>query len=270
MTRVDNNRTIAVADRSSLVGLVQVAGRLLPRQLSDEVSLAVAELRAKGVKVGVAAGLLAGALLLLAAMAVSLLVAAILGLGEAIAPWLSALLFAAFFLIVGGILGLIGALRVKKELPLLPENAIRGIKHDIGVLKEGRSFDPSTLDQKPEPKEEPRKEKEEAQVPKEPAPSLEELRARAGERREHLARIRDGLGQKLDVKPQSERIKSDAASAASRARHAAELRIAAVKRSAGSGSAGAGYDLQERWKPLAALAASLATFAVLLRRLLRK
>lgn len=268
MTRVDNNRTIAVADRSSLVGLVQVAGRLLPRQLSDEVSLAVAELKAKGVKVGVAAGLLAGALLLLAAMAISLLVAAILGLGEAIAPWLSALLFAAFFLIVGGILGLIGALRVKKELPLLPENAIRGIKHDIGVLKEGRSFDPSTLDQKPEPKEEPRKEEE--QVPKEPAPSLEELRARAGERREHLARIRDGLGQKLDVKPQSERIKSDAASAASRARHAAELRIAAVKRSAGSGSAGAGYDLQERWKPLAALAASLATFAVLLRRLLRK
>ena len=98
MTRVDNNRTIAVADRSSLVGLVQVAGRLLPRQLNDEVSLAVAELKAKGVKVGVAAGLLAGALLLLASMAISLLVAAILGLGEAIAPWLSALLFAAFFL----------------------------------------------------------------------------------------------------------------------------------------------------------------------------
>lgn len=267
MTRVDNNRTIAVADRSSLVGLVQVAGRLLPRQLNDEVSLAVAELKAKGVKVGVAAGLLAGALLLLASMAISLLVAAILGLGEAIAPWLSALLFAAFFLIVGGILGLIGALRVKKELPLLPENAIRGIKHDIGVLKEGRSFDPSTLDQKPEPKEEP---KEVEQAPKEPAPSLEELRARAGERREHLARIRDGLGQKLDIKPQSERIKSDATSVASRARHAAELRIAAVKRSASSGSASTGYDLQERWKPLAALAASLATFAVLLRRLLRK
>jgi Putative Actinobacterial Holin-X, holin superfamily III len=269
MTRVDNTRTIAVADRSSLVGLVQLASRLLPRQLNDELSLAAAELKGKGVKVGVAAGILAAALVLLIAMAISLLVAAILGLGEAIAPWLSALLFAAFFLVVGGILGLVGAMKIKKEMPLLPENAIRGIKHDIGVMKEGRSFDPATLDRKPEKKEEPKQDKAE-QEHKEPAPSLEELRARAGERREHLARIRDGLGRKLDVKPQSERIKSDAASAASRARHAAEVRIAAVKRNASGRSDGSGYDLQERWKPLAALAASLTAFAVLLRRLLQK
>ncbi|EMY33621.1 hypothetical protein D477_013927 [Arthrobacter crystallopoietes BAB-32] len=269
MTRVDNTRTTAAADKSSLVGLVKLAGRLLPRQFSDEISLAAAELKGKGAKVGVAAGILAAALVLLVAMAISLLVAAILGLGEAIAPWLSALLFAAFFLVVGGILGLIGAMRLKKEMPLLPENAIRGIKHDIGVLKEGRSFDPSTLDRKPEKKEEPKPSKAE-QEPKQPAPTMEELRARAGERREHLARVRDGLGQKLDVKPQSERVRADASSAAARARHAAEARIAAVRAGSRGADTGAQWDLQERWKPLAALAASLTAFTVLLRRLLRK
>ncbi|NMR31154.1 phage holin family protein [Crystallibacter degradans] len=280
MTRVDNTRTTTAGSRSSLVSLVKMAGRLVPRQINDELSLAAVELKGKGVKVGVAAALLAVALVFVAFMVIALLVAAIMGLGEVMEPWLAALLVALLFLVLAAIVGLIGALRLKKTMPLLPEHALWGIKYDIGVLKEGRSFDPATLDQKPVKKEKP-EQAEEDQTPKQPAPSLEELRNRSGERREHLARIRDGLGEKLDPKPQSERIKANASEAAAKAREAAETRIAAVRGSstgshAGATATGTGSgsglqdELQDRWKPLAALAASLAAFFVLLRKLLRQ
>ncbi|MFD1212519.1 phage holin family protein [Arthrobacter sp. GCM10027362] len=274
MNRLESSAPAKAAPRSSLAGLVALAARLAPRQLNDELSLAAIELKRKGVQAGVAAALLGAALVFAAFMAVSLIVAAIMGLGVAIAPWLAALILAAVFLVLAAILGLIGAVRAKKAMPLMPEEALRGIKWDIGVLSEGRSFDPATLDAKPAKTEQPEQAKPAA--PKEPAPSQAELMARTAERREHLAQLRDGLDRKLDVREQTERIREQTERIRYEARRAADSAQQAAAsgfaRLAQAGSAGVAVPpaFQERWRPLLALGASLGTFAVLLARLLKK
>ncbi len=132
----------------SLVGLVRLLARLTPRQISDEFSIAVEQMKQKGIKAGIAAAFLVVALVFVLFFAVALVVAAIMGLAELMPAWLAALLVALLFLVIAGVLALIGVSRLKKQLPLVPEDAIRGIRYDLGVLKEGRSFDPATLEVK--------------------------------------------------------------------------------------------------------------------------
>ena len=192
-----STRTQRANGSSSLAGLSKVMARLLPRQVSDELSLALAEMKQKGIKAGVAAAFLVVALLFLAALGVALIAAAILGLATVMPAWLAALLVAALFLVIAAIAALVGVNRFKKTMPLLPEDALRGIRYDLGVLKEGRSFDPATLDAPKKPKEQKpedgKQEKPEDAVQK---PTPEELRIRLRQRREHIAAVRDGLGEK--------------------------------------------------------------------------
>ncbi|MFP5315343.1 MAG: phage holin family protein, partial [Actinomycetes bacterium] len=152
----------------SVIGLIRLLLRLTPRQLNDEVSLAREQLKQKGITAGVAAAFFAVALVFVAFLVVALIVAAIMGLGTIMPPWLAALCFAALFLIIAAIAGLMGLSRFKKALPLLPEDAIRGVKYDIGVLKEGRKFNPATLDVQ-KPKEEKKPKQKDTGEPKPPA-----------------------------------------------------------------------------------------------------
>jgi hypothetical protein len=253
-------RRTSTGDRpSSLVGETKLTARLAVKQLNDEVQLAVGQMKAKGIRVGIAAGLAAGALVFLALMVVALLVSAIMGLGLVVEPWLAALIVAAFFLVVGGILALIGVSRIKKAMPLVPEDAIRGIRHDIGVLKEGTAFDPSTLDEKkakPEDQDVERKKEKPEPVP------YDELLRRSRERREHLARLRDDLGPRLNVKKQA----GDRAHRFSAAADERAHRFSETARPAGDNAARL---LRERWQPLAVMAASLVALATFLRKLFR-
>ncbi|WP_104168311.1 phage holin family protein [Arthrobacter sp. SX1312] len=252
----------------SIVGLIRLLARLTPRQASDEFSIAVAQLKQKGTKAGIAAALLVVALVFVLFFAVALVVAAIMGLAEIMPAWLAALLVALVFLVIGGILALIGVSRLKKQLPLLPEDAIRGIRYDLGVLKEGRSFDPATLDVK-KPKEEKKpKDADKDTRPKEPTPSYEELRGRTGERRTHIADARDSLGARVDVKSRLDG-----------ARHRSPQGTPTAGSSTAGGRTGAvavrrdvplNTSLADRWKPLSVLAASVAAMLVMLRRLLSK
>ncbi|MDN3905166.1 phage holin family protein [Arthrobacter sp. YD2] len=264
MNRSASTRTQRTAGSSSLVGLAKVMARLTPRQLNDEFALATAEMKQKGIKAGIAAALMVVALVLLAALAISLLVAGILALSLVMPGWLAALLVAAFFLVIAAIAGLIGFSRFKKTLPLLPEEAIRGLRYDVGVLKEGRRFDPATLDKPKEPKEKKDKKAEKADKPEGPKqPTPEELRTRARQRREHLAAVRDGLGEKVDVKARIQELKS---------RRAAGSRSTA---NTGAGSSSGQADdvlamIRERWQPLAVMGASLLAMVIMFRRLAQK
>ncbi|WP_026532102.1 phage holin family protein [Arthrobacter sp. H41] len=258
----------------SLFGIIKILARLTPRQVSDEFSLALEQMKQKGIKAGVAAAFLVIALIFVLFFAVALIVAAILGLAEVLPPWLAALVVAAVFLLSAAILGLIGVSRFKKALPLLPEEAIRGVRYDLGVLKEGRSFDPAVLDVK-KPKQDKNDDDARDSAPKEPTPSYEELRGRSGERRTHIAEARDSLGSRVDVKARFEKAKNDAkakkeakaARAASQGGHAGSGRVAAV---AVEKEVPHNISLADRWKPLSVLAGSVATLVVLLRRLLSK
>jgi uncharacterized membrane protein YqjE len=255
--------------------------RLAPRQLNDEIAFAKIELKRKGIQVGVAAAFFAVALVFLLFLVVGLIVAAIMGLATIMPAWLAALLVSAAFLLIALIGGLIGARKFKKAMPLMPEETIRGIKHDIGVAKEGSAFNPAVLDpNSPEAKaakaakdEAAAKAKAEkaakaAEHDKEfPHASEPELVRRLSQRRHHLTEVRDELGTELDVKTQGRYL---LATAQDKLREGQALAghgrdIAGQKFAALSGSA----DLEQRWKPLAAFIAAGTVFLLLVRKLLR-
>ncbi|MDT0194617.1 phage holin family protein [Arthrobacter sp. AB6] len=255
--------------------------RLAPRQLNDEIAFAKIELKRKGMQVGVAAAFFAVALVFLLFLVVGLIVAAIMGLATIMPAWLAALLVSAAFLLIALIGGLIGARKFKKAMPLMPEETIRGIKHDIGVAKDGSAFNAAVLDpQSPEGKaakaakdEAAAKAKAEkaakaADHDKEfPHASEPELARRLNQRRHHLTEVRDELGTELDVKTQARYLLASAQdklregqALAGRGRDVAGQKFAAL-----AGSA----DLEKRWKPMAAFIAAGTAFLVLVRKLLR-
>lgn len=272
----------------------QVSGlrHLIPSQLADEARIAANVLKSKGIHVGVAAAAGIVAVALLGFMVIALVVALIMGLGTVMAPWLAALVVAAGFLVLALVLAGFAVWRVKSTMPLVPDEAIRGFRHDIGVIKDGSAFDTSTLD---EPLAKTKKDSEQEQPvaeekkPKAPKLTHDELIIRTRERREQIALHRDGLGQKLEVPLQiSEKI-SDAthaagdgiSKAATQVRQFADtaseklnegVETATEKLIEFSGLEGenAKEALRERWQPLAIMAGSMTMFFVFLRKLLRK
>jgi uncharacterized membrane protein YqjE len=243
---------------NSLLGNAQALFRLAPRQFSDEISLAKAELKSKAGLLGFGAGMFGAALVVLGLLVIALVVAAIMGLATVMWPWLAALVVAFFFLVLIAIAVLWGLKKVKQALPLLPEEAIRGIKHDIGVLSQGAEFDPQTLvkpelskaekqalkEEKAAKAAEAKAEQEAKAAEADPVPSEAELRERIETRRKHLLRVRESLIERMDVKKQAKQLIDDPDSALNQAR--------------------------ERWLPWSIAAVSTATFFVLLRKLLKR
>ncbi|MEO8284535.1 MAG: phage holin family protein, partial [Pseudarthrobacter sp.] len=251
--------------------------RLAPRQLNDEIAFAKVELKRKGIQVGVAAAFLAVALVFVAFLVVGLIVAAIMGLATIMPAWLAALLVCAVFLIVALIGALIGVRKLKKAMPLMPEETIRGIKYDLGIAKEGTGFNAALLDPtspeakaakaaKDEAAAKAKAEKEakaEAQKVEFPHASEPELHRRLEQRRRHIAEVRDELGTELDVKPQVTFLVGAAKEKLGEGKAVLEQgKAAAIQKFAALSDSTEGTSV--RWKPLAALAASATIFVVLL------
>ncbi|MDP9693592.1 UNVERIFIED_ORG: putative membrane protein YqjE [Arthrobacter globiformis] len=269
-----------------------MALKLAPRQLNDEIALAKIEAKRKGKQLGVAGAFFGVAAVFLALLVTGLIVAAIMGLATIMPAWLAALLVSAVFLLIALIGGLIGLRKFKQAMPLIPEDTVRGLKHDLGIAKEGSDFDAAVLDPKsPQAKaaaEAKAAEKARAKADKEAKKSAEavdvpvatepELRRRLKQRREHLTGVRDELGEELDVKPQAQALLGVAKHRAAEgnekfqeARGRAAERFAALSASARSGASEASLpgQLEARWKPLLALAASTAVLLALLRKLFK-
>ena len=143
--RVRNSRTCLRHEPSR--GRSSGLRHLIPSQLADEARIAANILKSKGIHVGVAAGAGIVAVALLGFMVIALVVALIMGLGTVMAPWLAALVVAAGFLVLALVLAGFAVWRVKSTMPLVPDEAIRGFRHDLGVIKDGSGFDVSTLDE---------------------------------------------------------------------------------------------------------------------------
>jgi uncharacterized membrane protein YqjE len=256
--------------------------RLAPRQLNDEIAFAKIELKRKGVQLGVAAAFFAVALVFLVFLVVGLIVAAIMGLATIMPAWLAALLVSAAFLLIALIGGLIGFRKFKKAMPLMPEETIRGIRHDIGIAKEGSAFNAAVLDPNTPEAKAAQAAKEEAAAKAKaekaakaaehdkeyPHASEPELARRLNQRRHHLTEVRDELGTELDVKTQAQYLLAAAQGKmrqgqvlAGRGMEAAGERLVTLTEST--------EGLQKRWKPLSALAAAGIVLVVLLRKLLR-
>jgi uncharacterized membrane protein YqjE len=266
--------------------------QLAPRQLNDEIALAKVEVKRKGKQLGVAGAFFGVAAVFAAFLLTGLIVAAIMGLATIMPAWLAALIVCAVFLLIALIGGLIGLRKFKQAMPLIPEDTIRGLKHDLGIAKEGSDFDPAVLDPN-SPQAKAAKEAKEAAKAKEkadkeakaaaeaidlPAPTEPELRRRLHQRREHLKGVRDELGEEIDVKPQAQALLALARhrldNGKDKLREGTER--AAEKLSSLSSSARSGENrgslpgqLEARWKPLLALAASAAVLLALLRKLFK-
>jgi uncharacterized membrane protein YqjE len=277
---------------SALPKTLKMIFRLAPRQLNDEIALAKVEIKRKGTQLGIAGAFFAVALVFVALLVIGLMVAAIMGLATIMPAWLAALLVSAVCLIIAAIGALVGLRKFKATMPLIPEDTLRGLKHDLGIAKEGSAFDAAVLDPNSEQYKAAKAEKEaaaaKAKAEKEakaaakpdlgPAPTEAELRRRLDQRRTHLTAARDDLGREVDVKTQARALLAAAQVRLQEGKEQLNDKIAGFRASARSAAkstpasrVGQGLpdQIKERWKPLAVLAASAAALAVLVRKLIK-
>jgi uncharacterized membrane protein YqjE len=121
--------------KRSLVELVTSIPTLVTDLVTREIDLLKAEMLAKVKALGIGAGLLAGALVIVLGMLGVLLTAVILALSLVMPGWLAALLVAAVLLIIAVILGLIGYRVLKKGIPPVPTESIDSLKRDYRAIK---------------------------------------------------------------------------------------------------------------------------------------
>lgn len=120
--------------RSLLTLLTDLPG-LVRELIAAEIEQFKAELVRKFTALGIGAGLLAGAAVVLLFMIGVLLTAAILALSLVMPGWLAALLVALLLLIVAAILGWIGYVRLKSGMPPVPTDTIDSLKKDLNVVR---------------------------------------------------------------------------------------------------------------------------------------
>jgi len=121
---------------ASIAELLQALTEQTTRLAQREIELAKAEMAEKGRRVGIGAGAFsaAGLIALLALGAAT--AGAILGLATAVEAWLAAVIVAAVYLLLAGLLALIGKAKVEEAAPPVPEQAIEGAKADAQEIKE--------------------------------------------------------------------------------------------------------------------------------------
>jgi uncharacterized membrane protein YqjE len=101
----------------------------------QELELAKVELSAKGKEAGIGAGLLgAGGVLALFGIG-ALTAAAILALDTAMAGWLAAVIVGVAWLVIGGVLALVGKARARRAVPPVPQT-LETVKEDVRWTKD--------------------------------------------------------------------------------------------------------------------------------------
>ena len=136
MGHVDGVEQQPSAQDRSAGELVKQLSEQVSALVRDELKLAQLEMTRKGKQAGVGAGMLGGSALI-ALYAVGCLIACvIIAISGAIAAWLAALIVGVVLLAVAGVAALAGKGRLQKAAPLVPEEAVGGIKTDVEEIKE--------------------------------------------------------------------------------------------------------------------------------------
>jgi membrane protein implicated in regulation of membrane protease activity len=119
----------------SLVELVADLPNRVTGLVQAEIQLLKTEVIGKLKALGIGAGVLLGAVIVLGFMVGVLLTAAILALALVMPGWLAALIVAAFLLIVAAVLALIGWRILKKGIPPIPSESIHSLKSDVRTIR---------------------------------------------------------------------------------------------------------------------------------------
>lgn len=123
------------ARKRSLFALLSDIPRLVTDLVTAEIEQLKAELTAKAKALGIGAGLIAGAAVVLLFMVGVLLTAGILALALVMPGWAAALVVAGVLLIIAAILAWVGYLRLKSGMPPVPTDTIESIRNDIDVVR---------------------------------------------------------------------------------------------------------------------------------------
>jgi hypothetical protein len=120
---------------ASIGDLTAQLGEQLSRLVRDEMRLAQAELKEKGKRAGIGAGLFGSAGLITFYGLACLVAAAVLGLSQVLDGWLSALIIGLGLLSLAAVAALMGKGQVQQAAPLVPEEAVASTKKDIDAAK---------------------------------------------------------------------------------------------------------------------------------------
>jgi uncharacterized membrane protein YqjE len=105
------------------------------RLVRQEVELAKVELSEKGKRAGVGAGMFGAAGLFGLYALGALTAAAIAALATAVATWLAALIVAAVWGAIAGVMALTGKKQVQQAVPPVPEDTVESVKEDVQWTK---------------------------------------------------------------------------------------------------------------------------------------
>ena len=120
--------------KRSLLTLLTDLPDLVRDLIAAEIEQLKAELARKFTALGIGAGLIAGAAVVLLFMVGVLLTSAILALSLVMPGWLAALLVALVLLIIAALVGLIGYRKLKDGMPPVPTDTIDSLKKDLDVV----------------------------------------------------------------------------------------------------------------------------------------
>jgi len=115
--------------------LVQQLSQQTATLVRQELQMATLEMKEKGKRAGIGAGLFGGAGGLAVYGLGVLLAAIVLGLATFLEPWLAALIVAVVLFAVAGGLALTGKKQVEQAVPPAPEQAIASTKKDVDEVK---------------------------------------------------------------------------------------------------------------------------------------
>jgi MFS family permease len=139
MTDMQQPRVEQTLSDESVGELVKRAASQTAELVRKEMQLGQLELKDKGRRAGKGVGLLGAAGVVAFYGGGALVAAAVLGLTEAVDPWLSALIVGAVLLVIAAIVGLVGKKKTTDALPPKPEQAMASVHDDLEHVKEQAS-----------------------------------------------------------------------------------------------------------------------------------
>jgi uncharacterized membrane protein YqjE len=131
---IEDVRETPPEDRS-IGELVSDLTEELKRLVRDELRLAVFELKDKGRRLGLGAGLFGTAGILALFGGATLVAAAVLALSLVLPGWLAALIVGGGLLVFAGFAGLVGRKETKRAVPPVPEESLAGVREDVQTVK---------------------------------------------------------------------------------------------------------------------------------------
>ncbi len=123
------------SDERQVGDLVQQLSQQTATLVRQELQMVQLEMKEKGKRAGIGAGLFGGAGGLAFYGLGALLAAIVLGLATFLEPWIAALIVAVVLFAVAGVLALTGKKQVEQATPPAPEQAIASTKRDVEEIK---------------------------------------------------------------------------------------------------------------------------------------